>query len=127
MAEEKLRIDKYLWAIRMFKTRTQAANAIEGKKVRMSGSEVKPSKQVAIGDQYEIKRENGDKMLLQVTALLYNRVAYEEAIKHYTNLTPEKDKTKLPIKAFVEQTGKRQSKQGRPTKRNRRDLEGLFE
>ncbi len=127
MAEEKLRIDKYLWAIRMFKTRTQVANAIEGKKVRMAGSEVKPSKQVAIGDQYEIKRENGDKILVKVTALLCNRVAYEEAIKHYTDLTPEKDKTKLPVKAFIEQTGKRQSKQGRPTKRNRRDLEDLFE
>ena len=126
MAEEKLRLDKYLWAIRMFKTRKQAADAIEHKKVRMNGSEVKPAKQVAVGDIYEIKREGG-KQIIQVIGLLDKRMAYAEAVKFYTDITPEEEKMNQKQKSFfIEQTGKRQSKQGRPTKRNRRDLEELF-
>ena len=51
---EKLRLDKYLWAIRIFKTRTQAADAIESGKVKLNGLTVKPARTVAIGDQYTI-------------------------------------------------------------------------
>ena len=126
MAEkEKLRIDKYLWAIRIFKTRTLAADACNNAKVKSKGINIKPSKAVAVGDSYEIKTEH-KKWVIEVASLLHNRVAYEEAIKHYIDHTPEEAKDATQSSAFIFNTGKRQSKQRRPTKKQKRDLDNLF-
>ena len=74
MAEnEKLRLDKYLWAIRLFKTRTLAAAACDTGKVKQAGTSVKASKNVKIGDEYEIKTE-ARKWVIKVTGLLHSRV-----------------------------------------------------
>jgi ribosome-associated heat shock protein Hsp15 len=128
MAEkEKLRIDKYLWAIRIFKTRTLAADACNTGKVKFKGVNIKPSKTISIADEFEVKTEH-KKWIIQVTSLLYNRVAYEEAIKHYLDLTPEENiSPQTQSSAFVFNTGKRQSKQGRPTKKEKRDLDSFWE
>ncbi|MCC6187349.1 MAG: RNA-binding S4 domain-containing protein [Chitinophagaceae bacterium] len=125
MSESRLRLDKYLWAIRIFKTRTLAADAIDGGKVKWNGQNTKASKNVAIGDQYEIKTP-ARKWVINVTGLLANRVAYDIAIQHYTDITPEEDKTveRPLISSFY--TGKRLSKTGRPTKKQRRDLSDLL-
>ena len=125
MSEEKLRIDKYLWAIRIFKTRTQASDAITAGKVKSNGLDIKPGKQVGIADRYEIKTE-ARKWVIEVTGLLHQRVQYSEAIQFYIDLTPEEELVKKADSAFVEYTGKRQSKQGRPTKKNRRNLGDVF-
>lgn len=125
MNSEKLRIDKYLWAIRVFKTRTQAADAINLGKVRLEGATIKASKQVNIGDTYDIKTE-ARRWVVQVTGLLDHRVQYSEAINYYIDLTPAEEPVKKQKSAFVEYTGKRQSRQGRPTKRNRRELGDAF-
>ena len=126
MAEkEKLRIDKYLWAIRIFKTRSLAADACNTGKVKSKGVNVKPAKAVALGDQYEIKTEH-KKWIIEVTSLLYNRMKYEEAIKHYIDLSPEEIVDKKQASAFVFQTGKRLSKQGRPTKKEKRKLDDFL-
>lgn len=125
MADQKLRLDKYLWAIRIFKTRTLAADAIDGGKVKLEGQNVKPSKNVAIGDKYEIKT-SARKWLIEITGLLQNRAAYEIAIQHYNDLTPEEDKTIEKPLASNFYTGKRLSKTGRPTKKQRRDLNDLL-
>jgi ribosome-associated heat shock protein Hsp15 len=122
---EKLRLDKYLWAIRIFKTRTQASGAIDDGKVKCNGATVKPSRIVAIGDQYTIKTP-ARKWIIDVTGLLYNRAAYEEAIKHYTDLTPEEDKFPPKVMDTSFFTGKRLSKTGKPTKKQRRDRDGFF-
>jgi ribosome-associated heat shock protein Hsp15 len=127
MAEkEKLRIDKYLWAIRIFKTRTLAADACNSGKVKSKGTNVKPSKTVALGEQYEIKTEN-KKWIIEVASLLHNRQKYEEAIKHYIDLSPKEIIDKTQASAFIFNTGKRQSKQGRPTKKEKRKLDDFFE
>ncbi|HEU5365171.1 MAG TPA: RNA-binding S4 domain-containing protein [Hanamia sp.] len=127
MAEkEKLRIDKYLWAIRIFKTRTLAADACNSGKVKSKGTNVKPSKTVALGDHYEIKTEN-KKWIIEVTSLLNNRQKYEEAIKHYIDLSPKEIIDKTQASAFIFNTGKRQSKQGRPTKKEKRKLDDFLE
>ena len=128
MAEqEKLRIDKYLWAIRVFKTRTLAADACNTGKVKFKGVNIKPSKTVAVGDQFEIKTEH-KKWVIDVTSLLHSRVSHEEAIKHYLDLTPEENiSPRTQTSAFVFNTGKRQSKQGRPTKKEKRDLDSFME
>lgn len=122
MDKEKLRIDKYLWAIRFFKTRTLASVACDQGKVRLNGSAVKASKQVNPGDEYEVKTE-ARKWIIKVTGLLHNRVQYAEAVKYYLDLSPAEDPNlpKPQFSAFY--TGKRRSKIGRPTKKQRRDLE----
>ena len=123
--KEKLRIDKYLWAIRIFKTRSIATDACNSGKVKLNGTHVKPAKTVALGDQYEIKTEN-KKWIIEVTSLLHNRQKYEEAIKHYIDLSPKEIVDKTQSSAFVFNTGKRQSKQGRPTKKQKRNLDNSF-
>ncbi len=127
MAEkEKLRIDKYLWAIRLFKTRSLASEACANNKVKHKETNVKAAKTVIIGDEYEVKTE-AKKWVIKVTGLLQNRVQYSEAINYYIDLTPEEDREAVKQTAFVFQTGKRQSKQGRPTKKQKRDLEDFME
>jgi len=54
---EKPRLDKYLWSIRLFKTRALAADACDTGKVKLAGSQAKASKHVSIGDEYEVKTE----------------------------------------------------------------------
>ncbi|HRE50146.1 MAG TPA: RNA-binding S4 domain-containing protein [Flavitalea sp.] len=121
-ASEKLRIDKYLWAIRLFKTRTLAATACDQGKVKMLGAPVKASKQVHIGDEYEVKTE-AKRWVIKVTGLLHQRVQYAEAVNHYLDITPAEEIERLQFQAAAFFTGKRRSKIGRPTKKQRRDLE----
>lgn len=126
MVKERLRLDKYLWAIRLFKTRSLAAEACANNKVKHKGVNVKASRPVSINDKYEVKTE-AKKWLIEVSGLLHTRVQYSEAIKYYIDLTPDEDKEKIQSSAFVFHTGKRQSKQGRPTKKEKRNLDQFFE
>ena len=119
---DKLRIDKYLWSIRLFKTRTLAAVACDTGKVKLLGNSVKASKAVTPGDEYEVKTES-KKWVIKVTGLIANRVAYSEAINYYIDITPEEEKDRLEFHSASFHTGKRLSKVGRPTKKQRRDLE----
>lgn len=128
MAEtkDKLRIDKYLWAIRLFKTRSQAGDACDKGKVKVNGIAVKASRVVSVGDEYEVKNETR-KWVIKVTGLLHSRVQYAEAIKYYEDLTPAEELDRIKFEAATFQTGKRLSKIGRPTKRERRDLGGFMD
>jgi ribosome-associated heat shock protein Hsp15 len=120
--EEKLRIDKYLWAIRLFKTRSQAGDACDNGKVKLNGNNVKASKTVSIGDVYDVKTE-ARKWVIKVAGLLPKRVAYSEAIKYYEDITPPEALDKITFDAPSFHTGKRLSKIGRPTKRDKRDID----
>ncbi|HEY8399249.1 MAG TPA: RNA-binding S4 domain-containing protein [Flavihumibacter sp.] len=122
MEKEKLRLDKYLWAIRLFKTRGLAAEALDKGRVKMNGNSVKASRNVSVGDEYEVKTESR-KWVIRVTGLLDKRVAYTEAIKHYEDLTPPEELQRIQYQAASFHTGKRLSKLGRPTKKERRDLD----
>lgn len=124
MQKEKLRLDKYLWAIRLFKTRTLAAAACDTGKVKQNGTSVKAAKSVNIGDEYEVKTE-AKKWVIKVTGLLHNRVAYSEAVNYYLDLTPAEEIDRLQFQAASFHTGKRPSKIGRPTKKQRRELDGF--
>lgn len=119
---EKLRLDKYLWAIRLFKTRTLASVAIDKGKVKSNGVQVKASKHVNVGDEYEVKTE-AKRWTIRVTGLLDHRVQYSEAINYYIDITSPEEMERLQTQAAAFYTGKRQSKIGRPTKKQRRDLE----
>jgi ribosome-associated heat shock protein Hsp15 len=125
MEQTKVRIDKFLWAIRLFKTRSLACDACESGKVRYEGQSVKPARTVHIGDVYEI-RTSEKKWLILVKSLLLNRVAYAIAIQHYEDITPPEELDRIKFEAAVFHTGKRLSKQGRPTKKNKRDLDDFM-
>ncbi len=126
METEKLRLDKYLWAIRLFKTRSQAADACDKNKVKLTGENVKAAKSVNLGDEYEVKTE-AKRWVIKVTGLLDHRVQYTEAIKFYTDITPPEELDRIKFQAAVFNTGKRMSKVGRPTKKDKRDLDGFME
>lgn len=123
---DKTRIDKYLWSIRLFKTRSLASAACESGKVKWKGESVKASKSVILNEEYEVKNE-ARKYIIKVTGIIDKRVSYEEAIKHYIDITPEADipQNKPLVSSFY--TGKRLSKVGRPTKQNRRKLDDFMD
>lgn len=119
--KQKLRLDKYLWSIRLFKTRSMAATACDSGKVKINDLQAKAAKNVTIGDEYEIKTKD-KRWRIKVTGLLEKRVAASEAIKFYTDITPEEEIQRLQYQAASFHTGKRQSKIGRPTKKERREM-----
>ncbi|MEE6187605.1 Heat shock protein 15 [Mycovorax composti] len=122
---EKLRLDKYLWSIRLFKTRRLATDACNANKVKYEGEPAKPGKNVHLGDIYEVRTE-GRKWVIKVTGLLHNRLKYSEAIKYYADLTPPEEIEKAKVQAAAFFSGKRLSKIGRPTKKDRRDLDNFM-
>ena len=124
--KEKLRLDKYLWAIRLFKTRTQAATACDTGKIKFNGTQAKAAKHITVSDEYEVKTE-AKRWRIKVTGLLYKRVKFEEAIKYYIDITPQEEIQRLQYQAASFHTGKRQSKIGRPTKKERRDMDEFLE
>lgn len=126
MEKEKLRLDKYLWAIRLFKTRTLAAAACDNGKVKFNGSPAKAAKHITIGDEYEVKTE-AKRWRIKVAGLLHNRMKHEEAIKYFIDITPAEEIQRQQYNVAAFYTGKRKSKIGRPTKKERRDLDGYME
>jgi ribosome-associated heat shock protein Hsp15 len=118
---EKIRLDKYLWSIRLFKTRSLATEACDKGKVKYNGAQVKPSKQVHVDEEYEVKTE-AKRWRIKVTRLLNKRVQYSDAIKYYLDITPDEEIERLQFQSASFHTGKRLSKIGRPTKKQRRDL-----
>jgi ribosome-associated heat shock protein Hsp15 len=124
--KEKIRLDKYLWSIRLFKTRTEAAEACDKGKVKYNGLAAKAAKNVSVGDEYEVKTE-AKRWRIKVVALLDHRVQYSEAITYYIDITPAEEIERLQYQSASFNTGKRQSKIGRPTKKDRRDLGNFME
>lgn len=125
MIKEKLRLDKYLWAIRVFKTRSLAADACDKGKVKFKGVSAKPSKPVSLGDEYDIKTD-ARRWIIVVTGLLHNRLQFSEAVNYYLDKSPQEVKDTSIVQASAFHTGKRMSKQGRPTKKQKRDLDDFF-
>ncbi|MFN5375070.1 MAG: RNA-binding S4 domain-containing protein [Chitinophagaceae bacterium] len=126
MEKEKLRLDKYLWAIRLFKTRTAAATACDKGRVKIDGESVKASRVVKIDDTYEVKTDE-KRWVIKVTGLLPKRVQYSEAIKFYEDQTPIEEKERIAFQTASFYSGKRLSKIGRPTKKERRDIDDFME
>lgn len=124
-AKEKVRIDKYLWSIRMYKTRAQAADACDSGKVKLNDNSIKASRAVKLGDIYELRNE-GEKKIIKVTGIIEKRVGYPEAIKNYEDITPEDLNRKNDFQVPSFYTGKRLSKTGRPSKEQRRNLDDIM-
>ncbi|WP_462264702.1 RNA-binding S4 domain-containing protein [Mucilaginibacter sp.] len=124
MAEkEKLRIDKYLWAIRLFKTRSLATEACKAGRVKLEGNNIKPAHEVKVGETYHISK-GPDRKIVKVTGLLENRGDYQTAIKFYEDLTPPEQMPGFQS-MFHSPVLRRDRGAGRPTKRDRREIDDL--
>ena len=124
MADET-RIDKYLWAIRVFKTRTDATDACKGGKIRVNGSDVKPSKTVKAGDVITA-RKGAVTFTYKVLAPIDKRQGARLVPQYAENMTSQEelDKLKAPVETFFL---KRDRGAGRPTKKDRRQMESLWD
>lgn len=116
-----MRIDKWLWCVRIYKTRTLAAEACNLGKVTCNSQTMKPSKEVQIGSEVEIRLNPLNKKV-RVLALLNNRVAAKEVSKYYEDLTSEEEYEKVRMIGMMYYE-RRDGHIGRPTKRDRRDIE----
>jgi ribosome-associated heat shock protein Hsp15 len=121
--KEKLRIDKYLWAIRMFKTRTMASDACKAGRVKLEGNNIKASHEVKIGERYQISK-GPDRKVIIVSGLLENRVDAKKAVAFYEDITPVEQTTAFKS-MFHSPVLKRDRGTGRPTKRDRRETDEL--
>lgn len=118
---EEIRIDKWLWAVRLYKTRSQAAEACRAGKVKLGGTPVKSSHTVKVGEVYEITIEQLHKVV-EVKALLGNRVGAKLVPDFMNDLTPAEEYERIQM---IRQYNfeRRDRGTGRPTKRERRDLD----
>lgn len=122
---EEVRIDKYLWAIRAFKTRTEAAEACKGGKVKIGKENAKPSKAVQPGDILQV-RKGAVVFTYRVVEPVERRVGAKLVPQYAENLTPESELEKLraPVESFFIT---RDRGAGRPTKKDRREIEQLWD
>ncbi|MBS7567019.1 RNA-binding S4 domain-containing protein [Mucilaginibacter sp. Bleaf8] len=121
--KEKLRIDKYLWAIRIFKTRTMAADACKAGRVKVNGQNIKASHEVKIGEVYHVSK-GLERKVVKVTGLLENRVDAKTAVNFYEDQTPVEQTTSFKS-MFHSPVLRRDRGTGRPTKRDRREIDDL--
>jgi len=121
--KEKLRIDKYLWAIRVFKTRTLASDACKAGRVKLDSQNIKPSHEVRTGEIYQVSK-GIDRKVIKVTGLLESRADAKTVINFYEDITPV-EQTQAYKSMFHAPVLKRDRGTGRPTKRDRRDIDEL--
>ncbi len=121
---DSVRIDKYLWSIRVFKTRTDATEACKGNRITVSGVPVKPSREVKPGDVVSV-RKGAVVYSYRVIALLEKRVGAKDVEKYAQDITPqsELDKLHAPVETFFI---RRDRGTGRPTKKERREMDSLY-
>ena len=121
----EVRIDKYLWAIRAFKTRTEAADACKGGKVKVGQVNAKPSRPVQTGEIIKVHKGVVE-YTSRVVEPTEHRVGAALVPQYAENLTPqaELDKLKAPVETFFLT---RDRGAGRPTKNDRREMEKLWD
>lgn len=119
------RIDKFLWCIRLFKTRTEATDACKGNKVKVEGAAVKPSREIRRGETLEI-RKGAVQFKYKVVDFPPARVGAKLVSDYVENLTPqsELDKLNAPVETFFV---RRDRGAGRPTKKDRRELDVVWD
>jgi ribosome-associated heat shock protein Hsp15 len=117
----EVRADTYLWAIRMYRSRSLAAEAIKGGKAKLNDANFKPSHIVKIGERY-ILSIGQTKKIIEVSALTEKRGNFETARKHYIDHSPPPEKKDSLPSIFFKVNIKREKGSGRPTKKERRDM-----
>ncbi len=120
-----VRVDKWLWAVRAYKTRSDAADACRNDRVRINGSYTKPSREVKEGDEVSFRRGTVT-YTYRITALVSNRQPARSVPDYIENITPQEELDKLNVPretVFIS----RDRGTGRPTKKERREIDNLME
>ena len=122
---DEIRLDKYLWAVRIFKTRSDAADAVRNNKVTVNGAYAKPSREVKTGDRIAVR-----KMQITYTYKVLDLVSSRQPAKNVPvyclDITPQEELDKLNVPretVFVF----RERGAGRPTKKERREMDSLMD
>lgn len=121
----EVRLDKYLWAVRIFKTRSDAADAIRNNKVTVNGAYAKPSRDAKVGDVVAVRRQQVV-FTYKILDLVSSRQPAKNVAAYCLDITPQEERDKLNIPretVFVF----RERGTGRPTKKERRELDGLMD
>lgn len=121
----EVRLDKYLWAVRVFKTRSDAADAIRNNRVLVNDAYAKPSREVKQGDVIAVKKQPVTYQY-KVLELVSSRQGAKNVPQYCLNITPQKELDKLTIPretVFVF----RERGTGRPTKKERREIDALMD
>ncbi|MCL6733748.1 RNA-binding S4 domain-containing protein [Streptomyces neyagawaensis] len=117
---ETVRIDSWIWSVRLVKTRSMGATACRGGHVRVNGERVKPAYAVRVGDEVRLRQAGGHERIVVVKRLIRKRVGAPVAAECYVDNSPPP-----PPREAIAPAGIRDRGAGRPTKRDRRDLERL--
>jgi ribosome-associated heat shock protein Hsp15 len=116
---ETVRVDSWIWSVRLVKTRSLGAAACRGGHVRVNGERVKPAHAVRVGDEVRLRQEGRERIVV-VKRLIRKRVGAPVAAQCYIDNSPPP-----PPREAVAPAGIRDRGAGRPTKRDRRELERL--
>lgn len=122
-SESNNRIDKYLWAVRLFKTRALATEACRAGRVKMGEQVLKASHEVKVGEQYSVAVDH-IRRTIKVVALLDKRVGAQLVEQYMLDLTPDEEYQRAAM-IHAGSFEVRDRGVGRPTKRDRRDIEKL--
>ncbi len=119
----KMRVDRWLWCVRIFKSRSLATKVCKAGKVKLGEKILKPSALVTVGDELFVHK-NGYNLIFKVDGLLKSRVSATIAAENYTDLTPEEELNKYKSWFIGKGAAERREKgAGRPTKKERRTID----
>ncbi|MBW5425538.1 RNA-binding S4 domain-containing protein [Streptomyces sp. BG9H] len=118
--EGSVRVDSWIWSVRLVKTRSMGAAACKGGHVRVNGVRVKPAHGVRVGDEVRLREAGGRERIVIVKRVLRKRVGAPVAVEAYVDNSPPP-----PPREAVAPAGIRDRGMGRPTKRDRREMERL--
>lgn len=119
-----VRIDKWLWAMRLYKTRSIATDACKNNRVSVNGAPVKPSREVVVGDEIAVRKPPVT-YTHKIKELIANRQPAKEVARYMLDITPDAEKEKLQQRLTIFMQRDRGT--GRPTKKERRDLDELMD
>lgn len=122
---ESVRVDKWLWAVRIFKTRSNATEACRKGRVEIDELPVKPSREVRVGNIVKVKISSVTRCF-KVQGIIQKRVSTKIAAEHVEDVTPPEEIEILRIQKEMNSMN-REKGTGRPTKKERRDLDGFFD
>ena len=120
----EIRVDKYLWAMRIYKTRSIATDACKCGRVKMNGVEIKPSRAFHVGDVFTV-RKGSITYTYRILQLASNRLGAKMVPEYLQDITPKEQLELLELARYAAQSG-RDRGTGRPTKKDRRDIEQFF-
>ena len=120
----EIRVDKYLWAMRIYKTRSIATDACKCGRVKINGIEVKPSRSFHVGDVFTV-RKGPITYTYRILQLWGNRLGAKMVPEYLQDITPKEQLDLLELARYAAQSG-RDRGMGRPTKKDRRDIEQFF-